>query len=77
VILTYACHREWLRSIEEEEWLDSDEGGGIVRFTTLEKFCLTILRKVSLTDNWDDIIEKMSTDSAVQALLMMSGSWPR
>ncbi len=44
-------------------WLDNDEDGGIVRFTTWAKFCQAIHREVSLTDKWGNIIEKMSKDS--------------
>jgi hypothetical protein len=60
----YACQREWLRNIEEEVWLDNDEGGGVVRFTTWAKFCQAIDCGVSLTDSWGDVIEKMGKDSA-------------
>ena len=54
----YACHKEWLQTIEEEEWFDNDDGLMRVRFMTLAN-CNN-----SLTDGWGDIIKKVSKDSA-------------
>ena len=60
----YACHKEWLQSIEEEEWFDNDDGLMGVRFTTDEKLYQAIYDNESLTDGWGDIIGEMSKDSA-------------
>lgn len=60
----YACHREWLQGIEEEEWFHNDDSLIGVRFTTLENLDKAIDDNESLTDDWGDIIEKMCTDSA-------------
>ena len=60
----YVCHKEWLQSIEEEEWFHNDDTLMGVRFTTSENLDKAIVDNESLTDDWGDIIEKMSTDSA-------------
>ncbi len=60
----YSCHKKWLQSIEEEEWFDNDDGLMRVRFTTYTKMRLAINGKVSLTDGWGDIIDKMNNGRA-------------
>ena len=67
----YACHKEWLQSIEEEEWFDNDEGLMRARFTTLTKLFVSIESKESLADDRGEIIDRMTATVRVQALLMM------
>lgn len=58
------CHKEWLQSIEEEEWFDNDVGLMRARFTTLSKMFQAIYSNTSLPDGWGDIIENTSVDIA-------------
>ena len=62
--LTYDCHchREWLQTIEEEEWYDNDEGS--FRFTTLQSLFEAMESGGSLTDDWGETIETMSINGA-------------
>ena len=58
------CHKEWLQSIEEEEWFDNDVGLMRARFTTLSKMFQAIYSNTSLPDGWGDVIENTSVDIA-------------
>lgn len=59
----HPCHKEWLQSIEEEQWFDSGDCGEKIRFTTFSKLVVAVGCESSLDDDWRDvIIEKVSMD---------------
>ena len=60
----HPCHKEWLQSIEEEEWYNDGECGEKIIFTTFGRLAVAIGRETSLDDVWGDIIvEKVSMDA--------------